>query len=359
MKSKNKIKVIIAIPSLCAGGAERVMSFVANELDTNQFDTTLVNFGFQKDNAYEIEGVKVVYFNKPRVLSGIPQFFNFIRKNKPHIVLTAIGHLNTIGAYFSLFFWRTKFIIREVNVLSVLAQFHGKSNKLFSILAKRRFKMVHAVICQSQDMKNDLIKSYNISDRNLVVINNPITNNFSVKKRTSLNKKVHFITVARLVKQKGHERLFNALAKLDFDFKYTIVGDGTEKEYLVRLAKKLRIFSKIEFVSFTKEVDIYLAKADIYLQCSYVEGFPNALLESLMVGTPAIAFDAPGGINELIIQSANGYIAKNEKEYIDFIELMIREGIPSAQNVSDSVHSRYNKEIIIDQYQALFKELVS
>ena len=125
------------------------------------------------------------------------------------------------------------------------------------------------------------------------------------------------------------------------------------------MAKKLRIFSKIEFVSVTKEVDIYLAKADIYLQGSYVEGFPNALLECLMVGTPAIAFDAPGGINELIIQSANGYIAKNEKEYIDFIELMIREGIPSAQNVSDSVHSRYNKEIIIDQYQALFKELVS
>ena len=257
MKKNDKIKIIVAIPSLCAGGAERVMSFVAQALNKEDFDTTLVVFGFKKDNVYPVEGIKEVYFNKPRVLTGIPKFYNFIRKEKPDIVFTAIGHLNTIGAYFTKFF-KAKFVAREVNVLSVLQTFHKEPSYLENLFYSKRFSLIDAIVCQSQDMKNDLLKAPNLDEDKLTVINNPITDGFKTKVALNNNSKVHFITVARLVQQKGHARIFDAISKLDFDFRYTIIGDGNQKDLLVEQAKSLGIFDKLVFVDYTDKVNDYL-----------------------------------------------------------------------------------------------------
>ena len=50
----NKIKVFFFIPTLVAGGAERVMSFVAQNIDKNKFDVTLIVIGFKKNAKYEL-----------------------------------------------------------------------------------------------------------------------------------------------------------------------------------------------------------------------------------------------------------------------------------------------------------------
>ena len=44
----------------------------------------------------------------------------------------------------------------------------------------------------------------------------------------------------------------------------------------------------------------YLSDSDFFIQGSYVEGFPNSVLESCSVGTPVIAFNCPGGTKEII-----------------------------------------------------------
>ena len=44
-----------------------------------------------------------------------------------------------------------------------------------------------------------------------------------------------------------------------------------------------------------------MKSANFLVMSSYVEGFPNTLLESLVVGTPVISFDCPSGPSELII----------------------------------------------------------
>ena len=98
------IKVVFAIPSLRAGGAEKVMSFLAQNLDTNKFESHLLVIESQKASAYEIEGIKLTYLNKPNVRSAIPDIYNFIKKEKPEIVMSAIAHLNTMMAFLSPFF---------------------------------------------------------------------------------------------------------------------------------------------------------------------------------------------------------------------------------------------------------------
>ena len=79
----------------------------------------------------------------------------------------------------------------------------------------------------------------------------------------------------------------------------------------MELVNKLDLSSKITHVPFTDKVPEYLKESDIFLQGSFVEGFPNALLESCAVGTPVIAFNALGGIDEIIQDGVNGFMVDN------------------------------------------------
>ncbi|WP_340155444.1 glycosyltransferase [uncultured Winogradskyella sp.] len=356
----SKIKICFVLPNLRAGGAERVMSFIAQKLDTSKFETTLIIIGNESEAAYDIKGINVIYFNKPRVQSGITELYKFIKKNKPEIVFSAIGHLNTVTAYMSWFFPKIKFVAREVNVLSVLAQFNEQSNKfsVFEFIEKYRFNRFDKVICQSQDMLNDLNKSNNIKQNKLVVINNPVTSGFKTKKSNKTIKPLHFITVARLVKQKGHARLIEVLGKLNFPFHYTIIGDGPEKNTLFNRIEELGFGKNVTNIPFTDQVSKYLENSNVYLQGSFVEGFPNAIIESCMVGTPVIAFDAPGGINEIIKSDINGFVVKTEDDFIEQLNNINKSYKFNPEDVSKTISSRYTEEIIIKKYEDLFINLI-
>ena len=131
-------------------------------------------------------------------------------------------------------------------------------------------------------MLNDLNKSNNIKQNKLVVINNPVTSGFKTKKSNKTIKPLHFITVARLVKQKGHARLIEVLGKLNFPFHYTIIGDGPEKNTLFNRIEELGFGKNVTNIPFTDQVSKYLENSNVYLQGSFVEGFPNAIIESCM-----------------------------------------------------------------------------
>ena len=277
--SQKKINIIIVLPTLLPGGAERVLTFVADNIDKQKFHTTLVIIGKQEQAAYQVDTIETIFFEKPRVLSGVTTLYKYIKKHRPDIVLSAVGHLNIITAYMSFLFPKIKFVAREVNVLSVLRQYNThKSSGIMSYIGKRRFNKFDKIICQSKDMLNDLNSNYKIKQDKLVVINNPITDGFKLKESTEKSDPIRFITVARLVKQKGHIRIVEALGKLSFPFHYTIIGDGPEKEMLFNRIEALGYKDQVSNIPFTKEVNKYLSESDVYLQGSFVEGLPCSSL---------------------------------------------------------------------------------
>src|SRR5690606_16584201 len=101
---------VFVLPSLAAGGAERILSYVAQNLDENQFKVTLLITGYEKDTVYELENLNIVYLNKPRVLKAFGSLFQYFRKHKPDIVVSSIVHLNTMIAFMSPYFRKTKFV---------------------------------------------------------------------------------------------------------------------------------------------------------------------------------------------------------------------------------------------------------
>src|SRR5690606_663346 len=104
-------------------------------------------------------------------------------------------------------------------------------------------------------------------------------------------------------------------------FNYTLVGNGVDRDEIFAHAKNLGLTDNIKHIPFTNEVATYLKENDVFLQGSFVEGFPNALLESCAVGTPVIAFKAPGGIDEIIENGINGFIADDKDDFLAKLQL--------------------------------------
>jgi glycosyltransferase involved in cell wall biosynthesis len=355
MKS-NKINITFILPNLLPGGAERVFSYIAQNIDSNKFNASLLIIGYSKDASYDVKNVGLIFLEKSRVKNGIPALYKYIRKNKPDVLVSAIGHLNTVMGLMSPFFPKTKFIIREASVISTMSQINESnksfSGKLLSVISHLSYQLVDKVICQSQDMANDFLKIYKISPQKTAVINNPITNSFPLKKiNEPFDTCVKFITVGRLSKEKGHIRIIEMLSKLKFPFHYTIIGKGPLEEEIFNLVDKYNLNENITHIPFTKDVSYHMSLNDLFLQGSYVEGFTNTVLESCYVGTPVIAFNVPGGTKEIITHGINGYLVETEEDYLYYLNNRL---VLYPKDVRNSVEMKFNKQKIISQYEALF-----
>lgn len=359
----NKINVIFILPSLAAGGAERVMSYIAQNINSNKYNVTLVVIGFEKDKAFEVNDINIVYLNKPRVVTSIVDCIFLFKRLQPKVVISALSNLNAYMGFISVLFPKCKFIGREVNIGSVLKNHPEKNNRYFpSFINKFGNKGLDYIICQSQDMYDDAQNHPNLKNCNLVVINNPITKSFNVKKsvlNNNTDRTYKFITVGSLEKRKGHTRILKVLSELKgIKFHYTIIGKGSQKEDIFNTAKKLDLYDKVTHIPYTNNVAELLAESDLYLQGSFVEGFPNALLEASSTGIPSVVFDAPGGINEIIENDINGYIAIDEKDFKEKILLAVSKNWDS-QTIHDSVYKKYNSSTIVNKYEELIDSCIA
>jgi glycosyltransferase involved in cell wall biosynthesis len=119
----------------------------------------------------------------------------------------------------------------------------------------------------------------------------------------------------------------------------------------------LNLGSKINFVNYTSNVLDIIMKHDVYLQGSFVEGFPNALLESCSVGIPAIAFNVPGGTREIIQDGINGILVNDIQDFIKTLNNNILLRSFDNNIVRLSVQDNFNATKIINKYEVLFNSL--
>jgi GalNAc-alpha-(1->4)-GalNAc-alpha-(1->3)-diNAcBac-PP-undecaprenol alpha-1,4-N-acetyl-D-galactosaminyltransferase len=120
-----------------------------------------------------------------------------------------------------------------------------------------------------------------------------------------------FITVTRLVEQKGLDVLLKAAARAFRslpDWRLAIVGDGPLRQDLETLSSNLGIASRVEWFGHVPNPTAYLRAAQFFVLTSRFEGSPNALLEAMACGLPAVVSDASPGPLELVGQEQAGLI---------------------------------------------------
>lgn len=101
------------------------------------------------------------------------------------------------------------------------------------------------------------------------------------------------VCVSRLEMEKDHETLLRAFALLP-EGTLWLVGNGSRREDLQRLAKQLGIQQRVKFFGHRQDVPELLTSADIFVQSSHYEGFGLAAVEAMASQLPVIATDVPG-----------------------------------------------------------------
>lgn len=350
---------MFVLPSLKSGGAERVISFIASNIDKSKFKSILVVVGFEDDAVYSTDGIEVHFLNCTRVLKSINPLFQLIKEVKPNIVLGSIAHVNRVLTMLSAYFRKTKFIGREASLDRVITEYtYNKKRIKYWKFYKNYYKHLDMIICQSKEMAQNLHDRYFIPDDKLAIINNPISGNLPARK-TPINsdKTRQLITIGRMSEEKGHKRILEALSKLKTPFHYTIVGKGHLETQVMEKASELDLLKHITHIPYTNDVAKYLAESDLFLQGSFVEGFPNALLESCAVGTPVLAFRAPGGTQEIVEDDINGYLAEDIDDYFNKINHALYDKEWDSETIRHSVYSKFNQELILSKYEAMFERL--
>lgn len=361
VKKTKKSNLLFILPLLNGGGAERVVINLLNHLDREKFTIHLALL--EKKGRYLQElptDINIIDLNVQKARYSFFKIIKTIKRVNPDIVFSTLGYLNLyISIFRPLFSKKTLFIGRETTIVSIANQLETYP-KIFNFLYRKFYKNLDLIVTQSEFMKHDLVNHYAIPDQQIVVINNPIDIN---KVETMANeelvelerKKINLLAVGRLKNRtKGFDDLLDMVNALDDNYHLTILGEGPDEEKLKEQIKALNLENRVTLLGFVANPYAYMKQADLLLLTSHYEGFPNVVLEANLCGTPVLAFDAPGGVGEIIREDLNGKLVEHRdlNLFINEIKTFNFDKY-DAQTMRENIYERYSVNKIIRNYEQL------
>jgi glycosyltransferase involved in cell wall biosynthesis len=180
------------------------------------------------------------------------------------------------------------------------------------------------------------------------------------------------LAVGRMVEKKGTQYIIKAMpdiTKKNKNVKLVLIGDGSEKEELMRLAKKLKVENNTVFlgkVDYGELSKIY-AISDVYVAPSVKDSFGNleshivAMFEAIASGIPVVATELAVSAN-YVVDGKNGYRVpqKKPKALSDAINKVLKTGNLSkmgkfSQQIAQK-HLSYKSSA--KEYMKIFEKLV-
>lgn len=342
------------------GGSERVASLLMNEL-AKEKNNNIYSVSINRKNsqcAYSLDrrieefyltsdGKRVRY----KYFKILSEFRKFLKINKINLILcigmagSTIGILSKIGLNIKII------CCEHSNLLNFYD--NGYQQRLSQWLAA---KFSNKIITLTQRDEINYQKRFNISKKKLEYIYNFIDENLlNDKIEYSLESK-KIISVGRLVKVKGFDRLIE-IAKLVFEnektknWEWHIYGEGLERENLEQLIKKYNLEKKVILKGNVENIYELYKEYSFYVMTSYFEGLPMVLLEAKANSLPIISFDINTGPSEIIRDNVDGYLIQdsNIEEMKDkILELIINENNRKrfALNTRENLYRFDKKEII-------------
>ena len=304
------MKVFLVIPTLYAGGAERVMSILANNwAKKSNVDVEILLLAngvpfYQIDSRVKITnlGFKVNEAPINKIISLFKLSFKFrsyVRKNKPDFILCFMTK-NNIFTLLSLL---------NCNIKTIVSERDSPTEKipwLTSFLRSKVYKLADGVICQSEMSK--LFIQNQTRNQNVISVPNPVV---VVKTNNPFDREKIILNVGRLVEKKGQKYLIEAFSKLRCpDWKLVFLGDGDLKNELKHQVKKLGLVNSVLFKGTVNNVSQWYGKSSIFAFSSILEGYPNALAEAMCNGLACVSFDCNTGPSDIIKNGINGFLVE-------------------------------------------------
>lgn len=363
------MKILEIMYSLSAGGAERFVVDISNELSKNSSHevmlATIVDDSIANNKHYYNELLPSVHYKCLMCKRGL-SVESIVKTNKliqeicPDIVHM---HCNTSLLYIP------SLINRKVHYVYT---FHNVVDKCYKLKIQKYINLVYlkynlfqpvtiSKLCQKSYVDfyhlNNAICINNGRSRPKLELLNKVANSINSFKRYSDDK--IFVHIARCAPQKNQQLLFDTFLRLANEgqhFQLLIIGDGYENSEFYRLRNN----PVFHFLGVKQNVGDYLSVSDFFVLSSLYEGLPLSLLEAMSLGCIPISTPV-GGVPDVITDGVNGFLSRSisETDFYDVIKkAMILSDTISKEQVIKSYEANFSMKVCAAQYESLFESML-
>ena len=364
-----KINIIFYLSEFVLGGAGNSIFKLCKNLPKDKFNISIIclNKCYYKKE-FKKYNIKVYEINSKKSLFAFKEIRELVNKIasekfKSNIFVSNIYYSNILSIIFLRKF-NFKIILIERTPLQELYIYYGLSDFLKKLLLKIliRFTFKKADYCISNS--NFISKEYNNKYKLKFVTINPPSFDGKLNLKRKLykqSKKINFVTVCRLTREKGIDKLIKIIPNIKTKIILNIIGDGPELSYLKKIKSKFNLNNNVNFLGeiSPNKIKANLKKYDCYINNSDFEGFPNTVVEALSVGIPVFGKQSYGGVNEILNNNKYGLIYKNENHLTKIINNFIDGKISfsfNKKNLSNHLN-KFNEFNNLKKYEKVFKNL--
>lgn len=325
--SKYRRRITLVIYSLGRGGAQRIITELANHWTDAGHDVALVTFAPDPSSTYFLDPrverlrlsaagastnpAQAIYRN----VVALRMLRNTFRAQGPDVILSFMTRANvlTLLAAWGL---RSKKIISER-----VDPHHAAVPPIWRLLRRMSYPLAELIVVQTESVRSNCATVS--SAWRCAVIPNPLSQTFENESETAIDLRRDLglatdtkivIGIGRLMPQKGFDFLIRAFAKCHarhHEWHLVIVGEGNEKERLRDLSRNCGVATRTHLPGLAQSPRQLLQQADLFVLSSRYEGFPNTLLEAMSCGIAVVSFACPSGPEEIIDDGIDGILVKN------------------------------------------------
>lgn len=320
------VKILFVIPTLCGGGAEKVLVTLANKLAKDGFDVTIKTLKPEWTRIRELnDGINVtsIFKHKIRGLKYLLKIFT--PKSLAKILRIDDKGYDIIVSYLE---GETTRVVSGVVDAKKIAWVHTENQDDYVRAFRSKKEMLDAykkydeIVAVSQETKRsfdqcvgEIINKhcdvlYNINDYSEIyeLAEMPIKE----EKRKNC---IRVVTASRLTTVKDVGRMVKIFHELNItNSELQILGDGPERSSIEAYIKKNNI-TNIRLLGYKSNPYCYIKNGDIFALLSHKEGYSTVVVEALLLNVPIIVTDC-SGMREILDNGVNGLIVKDEYDDI-------------------------------------------
>lgn len=308
-------RLMFVINSLEGGGAERVMANLVADIrrELPKARITLVLLDKRPEKHAVPDSVDVVRLDSNgSVTASVRRLMGCARAFRPDVIVSFLTRAN-IAAVLAARASGARCIISErVHTSSHFGS--GMSAYINKTVVRRLYRHAETIVTVSDGVARDLSQSFGIPEERLTTINNPVDGpgiETAAANRPGIDLPDDFlVAVGRLVPNKNFAMLIEAYARAAIAPHLVILGEGPERCMLADLTRELGVADRVHLPGYVENPHAVMRHASLYASASNAEGFPNAMIEAMVLGLPVVATDCHSGPSEILAMQPEGQITK-------------------------------------------------